>query len=447
MKELFTIAEKNAKDFEIFSQSSEINEVHLERGKMVFENKVFHSGYGVRVFKKGLGFSASNIKSKEEATRTVLKAIKCAEMSEKVEFSFPSHTKFPEVEAVDRNIKGCGEEAVREYAERLLAEIPKNVLLSFGKIRTYDTLTSIINSAGLEAKKEETNFMVELSLIVEKNGVRTEFWPHEYRRRLDGIPMSKIDRWIKIAKDQTIAKEPRTEKAIVVFSPMAVLDGLGTVIDAHAVGSAKVNETTKFSIGEKVATEDLTIFSDGLYPFGLMTGEFDDEGNPQTCIPIIENGIFKNFLYDQFYGIKDGKGSTGNGFRQSDVFFTFDERYAAQPTNQSANFHVKAGDVSYDEMISNINHGLLVEQFSWLNPDSVTGKFSSEIRAGYYIEKGEIGKPVKGGLVVGNIFDMIKNINSIGNKSEIVSGGNFFAGVCPYIAFNDLQIAGKVFIK
>ncbi|NCS70735.1 MAG: hypothetical protein GW780_01050, partial [Candidatus Aenigmarchaeota archaeon] len=54
-----------------------------------------------------------------------------------------------------------------------------------------------------------------------------------------------------------------------------------------------------------------------------------------------------------------------------------------------------------------------------------------------------IAEPIKGGLVIGNIFDMIQKIESISDKSEITSASNVLAGVCPYISFRDVQIAGK----
>jgi len=78
-----------------------------------------------------------------------------------------------------------------------------------------------------------------------------------------------------------------------------------------------------------------------------------------------------------------------------------------------------------------------------LIPDVTTGQFSSEIRAGYYIDNGEITKPIKGGLIVGNFFDLVKNVSGISNKSVITSGGTILAGVCPYIRFEDVQVAGK----
>lgn len=442
-EKIINATKKLVKDYDIYLQSTEINEIHLEKNRVNFVNKVFDSGYGVRVLKGGLGFSASNVKSEKTIKQTILNAIKSAEMTEKVKFEFPKQKKYPEVEAIDKKIKNKGEGAVRDYTEQLLNEIPEDVLLSFGKVRTYDDSVNIVNSEGLDVTRQSTAFMVELSLIVKKNNIRMEFWPHEYRRRIQDLPMSEIDKWIQIAHDQTIAKLPKTEKTTVVFTPSVVLDGLGTVIGSHASGSAKVNDVTKLTIGDKIACEDLTIISDGLYPYGLGTSGFDDEGVPQRKLPIIEKGIFKNFVYDQFYALKDKIKSTGNGLKQGGVFYMFDGKYGAQPEDQISNFYVKPGDVSYDDLIQDISHGILVEQFSWLDPDAITGKFSSEIRAGYYINKGEICEPIKGGLVIGNIFDMIKRIQVISDKSVIISGANVLAGVCPYISFEDVQVAGK----
>ncbi len=441
--EIINQIKKFARDYDIYLQTTEINEIHLEKNRVNFVNKVLDSGYGVRVLKGGLGFSASNVKSGEAIKQTILNAIKSAEMTERVKFEFPRQEKYPEVEVIDKKIKDKGEEAVRDYTEQLLNEIPEDVLLSFGKVRTYDNSTNIINSEGLDIQVGDTSFMVELSLIVKKNGVRMEFWPHEYRRKIEDLSMSEIDKWVKIANDQTIAKEPKTERTTIVFSPSTLLDGLGTVIGSHATGAAKVNDITKLSIDDKIASELLTIISDGLYPYGLMTSEFDDEGVSQKRIPIVEKGVFKNFVYDQFYALKDNTKSTGNGLRQSDVFYIFDGKYGVEPANQVSNFYVKPGDVSYDDLIEDISHGILIEQFSWLNPDPVTGNFSSEIRAGYYIKNGEISEPIKGGLIIGNIFDMIKKIDAISDRSVITSGGNVLAGVCPYISFKDVQVAGK----
>ncbi len=435
--------EKNAEEYEVYLQKTEVNEIHLQKNKINFIDKTIDSGYGIRVHTNGIGFSSSNIFSPLTIRQTIKNVLKSSEMTQKVEFNFPSKQPFKEVENIDKKIKDNGDEAVREYANKILNSIPKDVLISFGKIRTYDSHIEIVNSEGLDLKREETNFMLELSIMIEKNGKKVEFWPHEYRRRIDDLPILNFEEWVKMARDQLVAIQPKTEITTVIFSPTSVLDGLGSVIDPHSTGSARVNELSKFSPGDKVASDSLTVISDGLYPYGLMTSEFDDEGVPQRKNVLIERGIFKDFIYDQFYAIKDEVKSTGNGLRQDDTFFVFDGKYGGMPTNRTSNFFVKPGNKTLEQLIEEVRHGILVDHFSWLTPDGTTGDFSSEIRVGYYIENGELVKPIKGGLVAGNIFDMIKNISGISNKSVITSGGTVLAGVCPYIRFENVQIAGK----
>jgi predicted Zn-dependent protease len=435
--------ERSAKEYEIFLQRTEINEVQLQRNTINFIDKSVSSGYGVRIHTKGMGFSSSNILSDSTIRQTIKNALKSSEMTEKVKFNFPTSQPSKKVKAIDKKIKDDGEGAIRDYANQILNLIPSDVMISFGKIRAYDVNIEIINSEGLDLTREETSFMLELSIIIEKNGKKFEFWPHVYRRRIEDLPLSNLEKWIKMARDQPLAIQPETEKTTVILSPNSVLDGLGSTIGFHSTGFAKLNKLSKFSPEDKIAIDKLTIISDGLYPYGLMTSEFDDEGVPQRKNILIDNGVFKDHVYDQLYSLKDDTKSTGNGFRQGSVFFTFDAKFAGAPSNQVSNFYVEPGKKRLDQLIGEVKHGILVEKFSWLSPDSTTGKFSSEIRAGYYIENGEITKPIKGGLVADNFFDLIMNISGISNESKITSGGTVLAGVCPYIRFEEVQVAGK----
>jgi len=434
---------KSAKEHEVYLQKTEINEVHIQKNKIGFIDKTVDSGYGIRVHDRGMGFSSSNIFSDSAIKQTIKNALKSSRMTQKVDFNFPVPKKFKKVKTIDKSIKNNGEAAVRNYAKQILKSIPKDILISFGKVRAYDSQIQIINSEGLDSKREETNFMLELSIIVEKAGKKVEIWPHEYRRRIKDLPLSNFKRWIKIARDQLMAEVPKTERTTVIFSPNTALDGLGSIIGSHSSGAAKVNGISKFSPGEKVASESLTVISDGLYPYGLTTNAFDDEGVPQRKNILIDNGIFKDYIYDQFYAIKDNRESTGNGFRQGDIFYVFDAKYGLLPNNRISNFYLKPGKKSLQKLIGEIKHGILIDNFSWLSPDSTSGNFSSEIRDGYYIDNGEISKPIEGGLIAGNFFELMRNISGISNKSNITSGGTVLAGVCPYVRFDDVQVAGK----
>jgi predicted Zn-dependent protease len=171
-----------------------------------------------------------------------------------------------------------------------------------------------------------------------------------------------------------------------------------------------------------------------------MSSSFDDEGIPQENHSLISDGVFTKYICDQFYGMKDETESTGNGLRQIDT--TIKSKYALIPNNTVSNFHIDSGNKDLEQLIDEIDHGVLVESFSWLLPDETTGSFSSEIRTAYAIEHGEIKTPLKGGLVYGNIFDLIKNISGVSRTAEITSGGSMLAGICPYIRFENVNIAG-----
>jgi TldD protein len=90
-----------------------------------------------------------------------------------------------------------------------------------------------------------------------------------------------------------------------------------------------------------------------------------------------------------------------------------------------------------------VKDGVLVEQFSWLYPDVLSSSFSSEIRNGYLIKNGEVKQPIKGGLVSGKVFDLMKNISCISNSTQNESGASAFSIVAPYIRFENVQVAGK----
>ncbi|HLO13442.1 MAG TPA: metallopeptidase TldD-related protein, partial [Anaerolineales bacterium] len=75
-------------------------------------------------------------------------------------------------------------------------------------------------------------------------------------------------------------------------------------------------------------------------------------------------------------------------------------------------------------------------QFSWFNPNTITGDFATEIRLGYLVENG-MRKPFRGGQLVGNYLDALADVRW---SAEAGFFGNYLG---PHTArFNNLQIAG-----
>jgi predicted Zn-dependent protease len=88
------------------------------------------------------------------------------------------------------------------------------------------------------------------------------------------------------------------------------------------------------------------------------------------CTEVLKNGVFQNRLYNQKYAILDDVLSTGNAKRAE----------SGTVVNGISNLKILPGDISLEEMISNVKEGYYIEQFSWLHPDETSGNFGAEIR-------------------------------------------------------------------
>jgi predicted Zn-dependent protease len=438
-----TLKASRVDNYEIYLQTPVVTQLYLRQGKVELINEVKHLGYGIRILDKGFGMTSSNQTRSSQIEECVKNAMVMARQSKPEKFTFPHQRRVTQVDIVDRRIKDNPEDVVRGFAEQLvnIADAEK-VELPFAKVKAYHTHTSIMNSEGLNREKEETMLFTEISFKTSVRRRLAEYWATRYSRRPEDIPTADLERWAKLARENLKAEMPKTEKLEVILPPHVVCDLLVPVVGTHSTGQALKTDISKFEEGELVASKNLTVSDDGLYPYGIQSSPFDDEGNPQSRVRVVDNGVFKNYLYDQYYGLQYGKNSTGNGIRQTPVFFYIDEKFKLSPRNQTSNLSVKPGKKTLEDMISEVSRGLLVYKFSWLNPHEASGSFASEIRNAALIENGEIVHPIKGGLVSGNVFTMIKNITGISNEAEIASGETAFCCISPYLRFKDVQVAG-----
>ncbi|MHA1130007.1 MAG: metallopeptidase TldD-related protein, partial [Candidatus Helarchaeota archaeon] len=205
-----------------------------------------------------------------------------------------------------------------------------------------------------------------------------------------------------------------------------VWDALSKTIGHHSTGVALYEGISRFKEEEKVADTTFTLIDNGLMEDGIFVANWDGEGNPQQATMVIQKGIFQNFLYDQLYATLKKRSSTGNGLRSLD----------GDIINSITNLEIAPGSQSLDELIEATKFGVFIEEFSWLNPSSVTGDFGAEIRNGYLIENGKISTPIKGGNLSGNAFEMIQAIEGI-TKDRLVEGKYKF----PHIKFADLILS------
>ena len=168
---------------------------------------------------------------------------------------------------------------------------------------------------------------------------------------------------------------------------------------------------------------------------GIRSALADDEGVPTTRKLIIEKGILRTYLYDYYNARIAGVEPTGNGFRRGARTIEDIHKHPAGAT--PSNVEIVPGGKSIDDIISNTEHGVLVKKFAAPYVDFITGNFGLEIRNAVLIKNGEEKEPIKHALLVGNMYDCLKNITGIAKEREKIG-----IVLLPAIRFREMQLVG-----
>jgi PmbA protein len=204
------------------------------------------------------------------------------------------------------------------------------------------------------------------------------------------------------------ARKVATQEVPVVFEPDMAASLLRSV--CGAVSGSAIYRGASFlagQLGRRVAASALTVVDDGRIPGGLGSRPFDGEGLPTRRTVVIENGNLASYLLDTYTGRKLGMASTGNASRS----------LGQRPIVGPMNFHVVPGTASPEEIIRSVDRGLYVTEMIGFGVNLVTGDYSRGA-VGMWIEKGELTYPVEEITIAGNLKDMLRDIEMIGNDLE-----------------------------
>ena len=179
-------------------------------------------------------------------------------------------------------------------------------------------------------------------------------------------------------------------------------------------------------IDKPVVSHQLTLYQDPTA--GPYSCPFDDEGTPTTNLVFIEDGILQNFYCDRDTGNQLGMKTTGNGFRPS---------LSSYPTPGLFNFLIKPGSGNLQELIKEMDDGLIVDQMLG-GGGGISGDFSINIDLGYRVKGGQVTGRVKDTMVSGNIYTALKQLVKLGADAD-------WNGSCytPSLIVDGLSTTGK----
>lgn len=306
---------------------------------------------------------------------------------------------------------------------------------------------AVVDRAGWVRREPQryTNFVVEAIAVDadrrERGSARHAAYAGEEifdRRAPDDLAREAVDRALTSLEAEPVDPGPRD----VVIGP-----GFGGTIFHEACGHGFeadhiYQDVSRYSqsMGDQVASENVTFVDDGSIENNNGSFCYDDEGTPSSRTVLIRDGVMQAVLSDRKYARLLERDPTGNGRRQS-------FRHPILP--RMTNTFIEAGDADPEAILRETDGGIYAAHIGGGQVDPASGDFIFSITEGYRIENGRLAEPIRGAALVGNGPDVLKRIDAVGNDLELrpgVCGKGQWVPVTvgqPTLRVRDLTVGGQ----
>lgn len=198
----------------------------------------------------------------------------------------------------------------------------------------------------------------------------------------------------------------------VVLHHYAVVD-LADMLGYLGFSALAVQEDRSFwEAGKRVASPLVSLVDDGRDPAGLPMA-FDAEGIPKQRLQLLEAGVCRDLAFDAQTAARAGRSSTGHGLPAPNPWGPF-------PTNML----MAAGDRSLDELVGELDRGLLVTRFHYTNPvHSKRVVITGMTRDGtFLVEGGRVVGPVRNLRFTMSYLDALANVEAVSRERRTLKG-------------------------
>ncbi|MGL4676198.1 MAG: TldD/PmbA family protein [Brevinema sp.] len=397
---------------DIFGQISYNQSVDFEHNKLQSVDDLSYSSISCRLFEQGRVGNAS-VNHPQYIQRMLDNAQESVLFGEYLDIDLPSDNTYPTIDWLysDKNIH-YHKQDLKSISEDLLSQIQKfapKAKVSSGAGNSCSRVF-LANSNGFRGEYQASSLAVQGGLFeLSEDGSFLEIYESEtfYDNECDlhGI----VDRLqVRLERSRQSSVLKREGLMPVIIAPSA-MDMILSPIELAINGKMLYRNLSLFAdrLNEEIFDSKFTLIDDPFYYHGASTAPFDDEGVIGKRLPIIQNGILKNFIYDCGTAKKMNTATTGHASRSS----------LSLPSPELSNRIIGLGEYSLEEMISSVDYGLmLVTPLGEGQSNILAGDFSVLAETAYLIEKGQLKGRVKDVMLSGNVFELLKNILMIENR-------------------------------
>ena len=414
----------NCDDGELYLEETNTESIILDDNKIKNSNYSTDSGYGFRaVTGDVVAYSHSNeiseqslINSSKNLASTHIKSSGMYDFEiKKTNQKFYKDLDPIETKSLASKIELL--KSMNEYARSRDSSVKQVTANFLGEKKNIE----ILRNGGELLKDNRPLVRINVSIMVEKNGKKeTGIYGVGGRESYDDF--LKDENWKKICDEAYRIANTNLESKPSPAGEMKVVLGPGwpAILIHEAVGHGLEGDfnrkkTSVFHnlVGQKVASDGVTIIDDGTIDKRRGSLNIDDEGTPTEKTILIENGILKNFMQDRLNARLMKTKSTGNGRRES-------YKHVIMP--RMRNTIMLNGKNTQEEMIKSVDHGIFAVSFGGGQVDITSGKFVFNCTEAYEIKNGKIGSPLKGATLIGDGPSSLKEILMVGNDMMLDPG-------------------------
>lgn len=265
----------------------------------------------------------------------------------------------------------------------------------------------IVNSNGMDKSSESSPIYLEVKAVRNSNQVTVlETFGGEDAGLLDEDAfLQSLLRRINHGSGEITDVEPGYYD--VVLAPRCVAElvqYLSWGMSARALDQS--NSFFEGKLGEKVFPENISIIDDPSDP-EMIRADYGSDGHIYRLLPLIEKGVFRNFMCNNYYAHKTGLPKNGN---------------------TASCLKIEPGNKNLDDMIGSVKRGLYISSLHYMNfinprETSLTGLTRDGT---FLIEDGKISKVVNNLRFTERIERILNNVIDLENRCQTIPfSGNY----------------------
>ncbi len=419
---------------EVRAMNSVQDRLMLRNGVVEAYLSAVDSGFCVRAMANGgIGFASTNKWAKKEAKEIVDLAIKyarAAKRKDKLKFAEEKGVETKWVVKQKKKLENISpEERISTFVEitKALSSCGVNVPATLVQCRIDMTTKYVANSEGSRIHSFVPKIGAFIFITVAEGGKTEQAYEQfgysgGWEAFKEWNVTEKLIHNARVLRDViTKAKPVRAGNTDLVCGPevtgIAAHESCGHPMEGDRIlgremsqaGRSFIYEGGPYWIGTRIGSDVVTVVDDPTIEHSYGYYLYDDEGVKAKRRFLYKNGVINEFLHNRESAAKLGTRSNGSSRSVN---------YDREAIVRMANTFVMPGELSEENLIEDVKHGVYMKSFTEWNIDDKRFNQRYVGREAYLIENGELKRPVARPIIETTTLKFWSAVDAVSKKVE-----------------------------